>query len=128
MLDNALRQTIVDKLDFEPSVDAANIGVAVDNDIVTLTGHVASYAEKVAAERAVQRVNSVRAIAEKKLRFAIRSTSRRQTIKLPSERSPLRSNPVPARDFAHRDWIVIGNFWLQLEVERSEAEQVPSWQ
>ena len=65
MLDKTLRQTIVDELDFERSVDAANVGVAVDNGIVTLTGHVASYAEKVAAERAVQRVNSVRAIAEK---------------------------------------------------------------
>jgi type II secretory pathway predicted ATPase ExeA len=65
MLDKPLRQTIVDELDFEPSVDAANIGVAVDKGIVTLTGHVASYAEKVAVERAVQRVNSVRAIAEK---------------------------------------------------------------
>ena len=64
MLDKTLRQTIVDELDFERSVDAANVGVAVDNGIVTLTGHVASYAEKVAAERAVQRVNSVRAIAE----------------------------------------------------------------
>jgi type II secretory pathway predicted ATPase ExeA len=65
MLDKTLRQTIVDELDFEPSVDAANIALAVDKGIVTLTGHVASYAEKVAAERAVQRVNSGRAIADK---------------------------------------------------------------
>ena len=64
MTDKVLRQTIVDELDFEPSVDSANIGVAVDNGVVTLTGHVASYAEKVAAERAVARVNGVRAIAE----------------------------------------------------------------
>jgi osmotically-inducible protein OsmY len=64
MTDKVLRQTIVDELDFEPSVDSANIGVAVDNGVVTLTGHVASYAEKVAAERAVARVKGVRAIAE----------------------------------------------------------------
>src|SRR5271168_649244 len=64
MTDKALRQTIVDELDFEPSIDAANIGVAVDNGVVTLTGHVASYAEKIAAERAVERVKGVRAIAE----------------------------------------------------------------
>jgi osmotically-inducible protein OsmY len=64
MTDTYLRQTIVDELDFEPSVDAANIGVAVDNGVVTLTGHVASYAEKIAAERAVERVKGVRAIAE----------------------------------------------------------------
>jgi osmotically-inducible protein OsmY len=65
MTDKILRQTIIDELDFEPSVDAANIGVAVDNGVVTLTGHVASFAEKIAAERAVQRVKGVRAIAEK---------------------------------------------------------------
>ena len=65
MTDKVLRQTIVDELDFEPSVDSANIGVAVDNGVVTLTGHVASYAEKVAAERAVERIKGVRAIAEK---------------------------------------------------------------
>jgi osmotically-inducible protein OsmY len=64
MTDKVLRQTIVDELDFEPSVDSANIGVAVDNGVVTQTGHVASYAEKVAAERAVARVKGVRAIAE----------------------------------------------------------------
>jgi osmotically-inducible protein OsmY len=64
MTDAYLRQAIVDELDFEPSVDAANIGVAVDNGVVTLTGHVASYAEKIAAERAVERVKGVRAIAE----------------------------------------------------------------
>ena len=64
MTDKVLRQTIVDELDFEPSVNSANIGVAVDNGVVTLTGRVASYAEKVAAERAVARVKGVRAIAE----------------------------------------------------------------
>jgi osmotically-inducible protein OsmY len=64
MTDKVLRQTIVDELDFEPSVDSANIGVAVDNGVVTLTGHVASYAEKIAAERAVERVKGVQAIAE----------------------------------------------------------------
>jgi osmotically-inducible protein OsmY len=37
---------VLDELDFEPSVDAAHIGVAVENGIVTLSGHVASYAEK----------------------------------------------------------------------------------
>jgi osmotically-inducible protein OsmY len=65
MTDKVLRQTIVDELDFEPSVDSANIGVAVDNGVVTLTGHVGSYAEKVAVERAVERIKGVRAIAEK---------------------------------------------------------------
>jgi len=64
MTDTYLRQAVVDELDFEPSIDAANIGVAVENGVVTLTGHVASYAEKIATERAVERVKGVRAIAE----------------------------------------------------------------
>jgi osmotically-inducible protein OsmY len=64
MDDLQLRRSILDELDYEPTVDAANIGVAVKGGIVTLTGHVPSYAEKVAAERAVRRVRGVRAIAE----------------------------------------------------------------
>lgn len=62
--DKTLRQFIIDELDFEPSIDAANIGVAVEKGVVTLTGHVKSYAEKIAAERIVQRIKGVKAIAE----------------------------------------------------------------
>jgi osmotically-inducible protein OsmY len=64
MDDKLLRQSIIDELDFEPRVDAANIGVAVEDDVVTLTGHVKSYAEKLAAERTVRHVRGVAAIAE----------------------------------------------------------------
>jgi osmotically-inducible protein OsmY len=59
-----LRQDILDELEYEPSVDAAHIGVAVDKGVVTLTGHVAKYAEKQAALAAVRRIQGVRAIAE----------------------------------------------------------------
>jgi osmotically-inducible protein OsmY len=65
MRDNKqLRQDVLDELDFEPSVKATNIGVAVENDVVTLTGHVSSYAERFAAEQAVRRVRGVRGIAQ----------------------------------------------------------------
>ena len=64
MSDLTLRQTVLDELEFEPSVDAAHIGVAVKDGVVTLSGHVSSYAEKVAAERAVRRVKGVQAIAQ----------------------------------------------------------------
>lgn len=64
MNDLDLRQRVIDELEFEPSVDAANIGVAAENGIITLTGHVASYAEKFAAERAAQRVKGVHGIAQ----------------------------------------------------------------
>jgi len=64
MNDNILRQDIVDELEFEPSIDAANIGVAVENGVVTLTGHVSTYAQKAIAENAVLRVKGVRGIAQ----------------------------------------------------------------
>jgi osmotically-inducible protein OsmY len=65
-----LRQNIIDELDFDPSINSANIGVAVENGVVTLSGHVLSYAEKLAAEKAVRRVKGVQAIAEEiKVRY-----------------------------------------------------------
>ena len=64
MNDKLLRQDVIDELNFIPDVDAANIGVAASEGVVTLSGHVASYAQKLAAERAARRVKGVRAIAE----------------------------------------------------------------
>ena len=64
MNDKDLRQCIIDELDLEPSVNAAHIGVAVENGVVTLSGHVVSYTEKLAAEAATRRVKGVRGIAE----------------------------------------------------------------
>jgi osmotically-inducible protein OsmY len=62
--DSKLRQDIIDELDFEPSVDAANIGVAVENGIVVLTGHVATYLQKTRVEDVVRRVKGVTGIAQ----------------------------------------------------------------
>lgn len=51
------------ELKWDPSIDATQIGVEVKDGIVTLAGHVGSYAEKWEAERAAQRVSGVRAMA-----------------------------------------------------------------
>jgi osmotically-inducible protein OsmY len=64
MSDLTLRNTILDELDFQPDIDAAQIGVSVDKGVVTLSGHVKSYAQKVSAERAVKAIKGVRAVAE----------------------------------------------------------------
>jgi hypothetical protein len=69
MFDKTFEQTIVDELDFGPSVGAANIGVSVDNGLVTLTGNAASFAEKATAEGAVRRGKCIRAIAENEVRY-----------------------------------------------------------
>jgi osmotically-inducible protein OsmY len=64
MTELKLRDDILDELGYEPIVDAAHIGVAVDQNVVTLTGHVGSYAQKLAAISAVRRVRGVQGIAD----------------------------------------------------------------
>lgn len=58
MSDLSLRKTILEELEFQPHIDAANIGVSVENGIVTLSGHVNTYAQKVNAERAVKAIKA----------------------------------------------------------------------
>jgi len=65
MTDDAnLQQRVADELHFDPSLDAAHIGVSVRNGVVTLTGHVETFVEKAAAERAARRVRGVKAVAQ----------------------------------------------------------------
>ncbi len=61
--DLELRRDLLDELEWEPSIDAAGIGVAVHHGIVTLTGTAKSYSEKLLAERAIRRVKGVKGIA-----------------------------------------------------------------
>ena len=63
MTDNDLKQHVQSALDWEPSLDAKDIGVSVDEAVVTLRGNVASYAAKVTAERVALRVYGVKAVA-----------------------------------------------------------------
>jgi osmotically-inducible protein OsmY len=58
-----LQRRVLDELDWEPSVEAAHIGVAVNDGVVTLTGSVSTYAEKMTAEQATKRLVGVKAVA-----------------------------------------------------------------
>jgi osmotically-inducible protein OsmY len=62
--DAQLKKDVMEELRWEPSVTASDINVATHNGIVTLSGTVPHYADKMAAERATQRVEGVKAIAE----------------------------------------------------------------
>ena len=57
--DSELQRDVLDELKWEPSINAAHIGVSVNDGIVTLSGHVTSYWEKYVAERAAKRVYGV---------------------------------------------------------------------
>jgi hypothetical protein len=82
MNDSTLRQDIIDELDFDPSIDAAHIGVAVEDGIVTLTGHLCTYAEKALVEDVVRRIRASE-VSPKKLRFAHPEPTRQPTTKSP---------------------------------------------
>ena len=55
--DEQLRSDVEQELRWEPSVHADQVGVSVRNGVVELDGHVDSYYEKWAAERAAMRVS-----------------------------------------------------------------------
>jgi len=61
--DANLQRDVLDELEWEPSVDAAQIGVTAREGIVTLTGHVPVYTKKHSAEEVTKRVHGVRAVA-----------------------------------------------------------------
>jgi len=62
--DVQLKKDVAEELLWDPTVTDSAIVVTVSNGIVTLSGTVPHYAEKYAAERATQRVEGVKAIAE----------------------------------------------------------------
>jgi osmotically-inducible protein OsmY len=63
MTDKDLKQHVQSALDWEPSLDAGDIGVSVNEGVVTLRGNVGSYVEKITAERVALRVYGVKAVA-----------------------------------------------------------------
>jgi osmotically-inducible protein OsmY len=62
--DSDLRQAVIDEFACDPMIADEPIGVAVENGVVTITGKVDTYAKKLAAEQAAQRVRGVEAVAE----------------------------------------------------------------
>ena len=62
--DMTLQAMVIDELTWVPNVDAAHIGVAARNGVVTLSGIVSTYAEKYAAEQTTRRIRGVQGIAQ----------------------------------------------------------------
>lgn len=62
--DSQLQQSVLAEINWEPSIKAGHIGVTANAGVVTLSGHVSTYAQKHAADAAARRVRGVRAVAE----------------------------------------------------------------
>jgi osmotically-inducible protein OsmY len=74
--DSQIQKDVIAQLNWEPILNAANIGVFVKDGIVTLTGIVDSYSKKLVAERVAKNTSGVKAIAEE-IQVGISSSSRR---------------------------------------------------
>jgi len=61
--DLRVRNAVMRQLEWDPEVDASEIGVTARDGAVTLTGFIDNYAGKLAAERCAKRVRGVRAVA-----------------------------------------------------------------
>ncbi|SEK10865.1 BON domain-containing protein [Paraburkholderia diazotrophica] len=60
--DVQLKKEVEQELEWDLSINAAGVGVEVHDRIVTLAGHLSSFAEKLAARRAAQRVEGVKGV------------------------------------------------------------------
>jgi osmotically-inducible protein OsmY len=61
--DTKLQHNVLAELEWDPSIEASKIGVAAKDGVVTLTGSVSSYGDKMIAERVAKRVYGVKALA-----------------------------------------------------------------
>jgi osmotically-inducible protein OsmY len=111
MTDKDLKQHVQSALDWEPSVDASDIGVAVDEAVVTLRGNVASYAEKVTAERVALRVYGVKGVANDLAVHLASAFERTDTELAQAAVAALKWNTMVPGD---RVTVAVSNGWLTL--------------
>src|SRR5271165_319730 len=110
--DREIRRQVLAELDWDPSIDASGVGVAVKDGVVTLTGSIANYWQKKEVERVVKRVNSVRAVAEE-LAIKLPGTAVRSDADIAqSAVSSLRFNVAVPPD---RVQVMVENGWVTLE-------------
>jgi osmotically-inducible protein OsmY len=109
-----LQRDVLDELQWEPSIDAAEIGISVRGEVVTLTGSVPTYVEKMAAERVTKRVQGVQAVAN-------------EIIVRPVDRSERDDTDIAEAAVCSLEWkssvphervkITVNNGWVTLEGE-----------
>ncbi len=111
MTDKDLKQHVQNALDWEPSLDASDIGVSVDEGVVTLRGNVASYAQKVTAERATLRVYGAKGVANDLVVHLVSALERTDTEIAQAAVAALKWNTMIPND---RVTVAVANGWLTL--------------
>ena len=123
--DAALKRDVEAELAWDPAVRATSIGVAVKDGVVTLTGHLDTYAEKVAAERALRRVAGVKSIAlELDVRLSPEHRRSDTDIALAAEQALKWNTLVPeqVRVMVDRGWVTLQGE-VEWDYQRRSAEK-----
>ncbi|WP_164103742.1 BON domain-containing protein [Candidatus Laterigemmans baculatus] len=112
--DSTLQANVLGELKWEPSVTAAHIGVTAEDGVVTLSGHVPSFAEKYAAEKAAKRVYGCKAVAnELEVKLPDESQREDDAIAAACLRALEASHVVPE----DRIQVVVTHGWVKLDGE-----------
>ena len=110
--DSDIKRDVEMELRWDPDVDASDIGVAVKDGVVTLTGFVRSYAQKWQAERDAKRVAGVVAVAND-IEVRLPAIDQKPDPEIAREAVSALKNQLPYS--ADQIKVVVANGWITLE-------------
>ncbi len=110
--DSDLQKDVLAELAWEPSVNPAHIGVSVKDGVVTLSGHVASFAEEYAAEETAKRVYGVKSVANE-LDVKLPGTSERSDEDIAQAAVEALKSDISVPD--DRIKVIVRKGWVELE-------------
>jgi osmotically-inducible protein OsmY len=111
MTDKELKLHVQSALDWEPSVDATDIGVSVDEGVVTLRGNVGSFMQKLMAERVALRTYGVKGLANDLVVHLASAYERTDTELAQAALAAFKWNTIVPGD---RITVAVTNAWLTL--------------
>jgi osmotically-inducible protein OsmY len=114
MTDRELQRHVEDALSWEPSIEAADIGVSVDGGVATLRGDVTTFAEKMAAENVVLKVYGVKAVAND---LTVRLPSQYQRTDSEIAKAAVTALQWNATVPANQISVTVSNGWVTLKGE-----------
>jgi len=124
--DSDIKRDVEAELQSDPSIDATDIAVAVKNGVVTLSGFVRSYAEKLEAEAAAKRIASVVGLAND-LEVRVPAADQRPDPEIARDAVTALKSQLP---FSwHQIKVIVDKRWVTLEgqvewdYQRQEAER-----